>query len=147
MTNLITAKPITLLLMPFSEQGGERQTKLRDALQRAGADVRTVKEALEWGSGPQRLIPQRKVWAALQQARQVVVLPRADGSIGFGTCRDISLATDLNVPVLVVSNDGRLWPLAQAGLVLVPKAGSDRHSRQVAGHFSWPSASASRRQT
>lgn len=145
MMNPITTKPITLLLLPLSEQGGERQTKLRDALHRAGADVRTVGEALEWQAGPQRLIPQRMVWSALQQARQAVVLPRADGSIGFGTYRDISLATDLNVPVLVVSNDGRLWPLAQAGLVLVSNPGSDHESRYVAGHFRWPSLSASRR--
>lgn len=145
MMNPITTKPITLLLMPLSEQGGERQTKLRDVLHRAAADVRTVGEALEWQAGPQRLIPQRMVWSALQQASQAVVLRRANGSIGFGTYRDISLATDLNVPVLVVSNDGRLWPLAQAGLVPVSNPGSDHESRYVAGHFRWLSVSASRR--
>lgn len=91
---------------------------------------------LEWQPGPQPLIPQRKRCGRLCSRRvRRWCCPGADGSIGFGTYRDISLATDLNVSVLVVSNDGRLWPLGQAGLVLVPNPGSNHESRCVAGQF------------
>lgn len=140
-----TKSNITLLLLPLNEQGSERHAKVHDALRRAGADVKTLAELLDWSPGSRTPIPQPRVCMALQQARQVVLLPRADASIGSGTYRDIGLARDLALPVYVVANDGKLVPLDRAGLEVVANPSMDHSGRRIAARFTWPSGAVQRR--
>lgn len=105
-----------LLLAPLSEAGSPRVAAVAGALQRQGVRTHTLLEALskpaDW-----RFVTTGAVTVALRRSSRVVVLPRRDGSIGRGTLRDIRLAERVPLPVYVVSPQGRMVKLADAGLV------------------------------
>ncbi len=54
-----TTSSVTLLQMPLSEQGGERHSKVHEALRRAGADIKTLAGLLDWSPVGRAPIPQR----------------------------------------------------------------------------------------
>ena len=132
MTNATTTSSrLTLLLCPLSERDGGRVQAVLTALRRSGVQARLLDEVLELQQ-PYRWLSEGRVRWALRRAAQVVLLPRPDGAIGAGTLRDLRLAEAAELPIAVVRQDGRLLPLAKAGLVDEPKP-----TQVTAARFTW----------
>lgn len=106
------------------------------ALRRSGVEAKTLGEVLGLDR-EYRWFMDGKVEFALRQASRVVVLPRADGSIGGGTVRDLRLAEAAGLAILIVRQDGRLVALQDAGLMPEPEA-----TQAVAARFTWPAPGA-----
>lgn len=122
----------TLVLAPRSEAGGDRLRAVLTALGRNGVDARTLGEVLGLDR-EYRWFTDGKIKYVLRKANRVIVLPRADGSVGSGTVRDLRLAEEAELTILVVRQDGRLVSLADAGLTTEPKP-----TPSVAARFTWP---------
>jgi hypothetical protein len=90
--------------LPPELHGAERRAAAL-TLQRACTDRR-------------RAAYQRLVASTLRQARALVIVPRTDGSVGQGIAAEIATAKKL-CAVYVVSPDGRLVPLVEAGMTAV----------------------------
>jgi hypothetical protein len=126
-----TSGRLTLVLAPRSEAGSDRLRAVMAALRRSGVEARTLGEVLGLDR-EYRWFMDGKVEFALRQASRVVVLPRADGSIGGGTVRDLKLAAAAGLTILVVRQDGRLVTLEDAGLT--PET---QPTQAVAARFTW----------
>ncbi len=113
-------KGTVMLLTPSSERRGGRARAVSAALETRGWTVVRLDTGLpKRQRGHGGWLPDYVARAQLKGMDRVIVLPRADYTIGAGTLRDIRLAEQLDKPVLVVRNDGQLVPLREVRLELL----------------------------
>jgi hypothetical protein len=120
-TERVLAKPVeaflrpSLVLTPRSEIGSERYGGVLEALRDEGLFVRRLR-AVNARVRTQSHVHDAWMGLLLAEAAAVFVLPRADGTIGAGTLRDIRL-TKRRHRVQLVTPDRRLVPLREVPFV------------------------------
>jgi hypothetical protein len=115
-----------LLLFPATEKPkvAERTRLVIAGLQARGWRVLTLADLVP-EQRRRALLSEAAVLRALQRVDRVAVLPRADGTIGGGTLRDLRLAHSRRVPVSVFGPTGCTLRVEDADLVEV---GQDRRT-------------------